>query len=97
MTEEECRIEIYNALKELYGKKENEIASGAKIPIAAETERIGTATSEGKTRLVNIRISDSTLKEWKRFCVDYDITLTAAIKRAMSNFIKDAESETVEL
>ena len=89
MTEEECRIEIYNALKELYGKKENEIASGAKIPIAAE--------SEGKTRLVNIRISDSTLKEWKRFCVDYDITLTAAIKRAMSNFIKDAESETVEL
>lgn len=74
-------------------------------PTKAESETIppdnATAGSgsraTGKKTLFNIKVNDSTLKGWKQFCLDYDMTLTAAIKRAMARFIRDIKNGNADL
>lgn len=60
------------------------------------TADTGSNATEKKT-LFNIKVNESTLKDWKQFCLDYDMTLTAAIKRAMQRFIKDIKSGNADL
>ena len=63
----------------------------------ATTDTGSKAANVEKKTLFNIKVNNSTLKEWKQFCLDYDLTLTAAIKRAMSRFIKDIKNGNADL
>lgn len=64
---------------------------------AAETSRTENAAGSAKKVLISAKVNAETLKNWKRFCIDYDCTLTDAIKRAMNHYIKDVQSGTIEL
>lgn len=61
-----------------------------------ENETADKASNEKKT-LFNIKVNDSTLKAWKRFCLEHDITLTFAIKRAMAHLIDGVKNGSVEI
>lgn len=61
-----------------------------------EHKAADTASNEKKT-LFNIKVNDSTLKAWKRFCLEHDITLTFAIKKAMADFIDGVKNGSVKI
>lgn len=71
-------------------------ATSETTPPAHATAETGSRATEKKT-LFNIKVNDSTLKTWKQFCLDYDMTLTAAIKRAMARFMNDIKSGKADL
>ena len=50
-----------------------------------------------KKTLITAKVNETTLKAWKQFCLDKDITLTDAIKRAMTHYIKDVQNGTIEI
>ena len=63
-------------------------------PKAAEP---GTPAGNTKKVLITAKVNETTLKAWKQFCLDNDLTLTDAIKRAMTHYIKDVQSSTIEI
>jgi len=44
--------------------------------------------NENELKLLNIKIKETTLKEWKQFCLENDFTMTNAIKKAMREMIE---------
>lgn len=64
---------------------------GEPSPVAPKKE-----TSDKKT-LITAKVNESTLKTWKQFFLDYDLTMTDAIKRAMAHYIKDVRNGTIEI
>jgi len=54
-------------------------------------------TGNDKKVLCNIKVNESTLKNWKQFTLDHDTTLTETIKRAMNYYIKNVDNGTIEL
>lgn len=84
-------------LNSILNESEPATAKATGRPAPADTGSNDTEKPAEKKTLFNIKINDSTLKDWKRFCLDYDMTLTAAIKRAMQRFIKDIKSGNADL
>jgi len=90
---------IENTLNDVVPRPINELLEPAATkptpkPKAAEPSQ---AAGDTKKVLITAKINESTLKAWKQFCLDYDITLTDAIKRAMTHYIKDVQSGTIEI
>lgn len=40
---------------------------------------------------VNVKVTVATHKAWKQFCLDYDTTITTAVKVAMRRYIKSVQ------
>lgn len=55
----------------------------------------GAPDKKNKT-LITAKIQAQTVKEWKQFCIEHDISLTAAIKKAMGHYIKDVNNGLIE-
>lgn len=44
-------------------------------------------TTTDKKVKITMQVNETTRKEWKQFCLDKNINLTTAIKKAMQDFI----------
>lgn len=91
---------IENTLNDVVPRPINELLEPAAKPTPTTTPKAAApakAAGDTKKVLCNIKINESTLKAWKQFCLDSDITLTDAIKRAMTHYIKDVQSGTIEI
>ena len=53
--------------------------------------------TEAKKTCISLKVNATTVKTWKQFCLDKDLTLTDAIKRAMTHYMKDVRNGTIEL
>lgn len=45
---------------------------------------------------ITFKVNKDTAKAWKQLCLDFDMTLTAAIKTAMKRYSKDLRSGRTE-
>lgn len=68
-----------------------------KEPAEMPTKAPEKPAADAKKVLITAKINESTVKNWKLFCINNDITLTDAIKRAMTHYIKAVQSGTIEI
>lgn len=53
-------------------------------------------SEEKETKVITLKVNTITLKSWKQYCLNNDITMTSAIKKAMREMIERGELKPVQ-
>lgn len=78
-------------------KAADNVANKTPATNPATPHKAAEPAGDTKKSLITARVNETTLQAWKQFCLDNDLTLTDAIKRAMTHYIKDVQSSTIEI